>query len=72
MTSDEKEIMVKFSAPLNRLDTENRTVGCRHSNPEICKNMYVVGICAFADADRVCKRPSSSWKKHYKKLKEDQ
>lgn len=68
MTSDEKRIRVKFSAPINDGDTENQTFGCRHSNPDICKNMYVPGICAFASEDRICKRPSAAWKKQYAKL----
>ena len=28
------------------------------------------GICAFVNADKMCKQPSRSWKKQYAKLKE--
>lgn len=68
MNSNEKDLMVKFSAPLQSDDSEVQTYGCRHSNPDICKNMYVSGICAFASEDKICKRPSSAWKKQYLKL----
>ena len=68
MTSDEKKIMVKFSAPIREGDSEDQTFGCRHSNPDICKNMYVSGICAFANDDKICKKPSAAWKKQYLRL----
>ena len=64
----ENDVRVKFSAPLNPIDSENQTKGCRHSNPDICKNMMVENVCAFATEDGVCVRPSSSWKKQYQKL----
>ena len=71
MTSEEKVLMVKFSEPLKSNDSEKQTEGCRHSNPEICKNMYVKDVCAFSSEDGICRRPSASWKKQYNKLKED-
>ena len=64
------ELHFSFSAPLNQLDTENQTYGCRQNNPDICKNNGLTDICAFASADGICKRPSKSWKKKYYELKE--
>ena len=59
-----------LSDPLNDLDTENQTYGCRANNPSICKNCYVEGICAFSSSDFICKAPSVKWKKYYIQLKE--
>ena len=63
---------LKFSLkdPLNEGDTETQTYGCRASNPEICKNCYIEGICAFSSEDCICKRPSIKWKDYYVRLKE--
>lgn len=41
----EKELRVKFSAPLNDKDTETQTFGCRANNPDICGNAYLEGVC---------------------------
>lgn len=65
----EKELKIKFKAPLNELDTERQTYGCRANNPDICGNAYLENICAFASQDCICKKPSSAWKRQYKKLK---
>lgn len=35
-----KELKVSFNAPLNELDTEVQTYGCRANNPDICANNY--------------------------------
>lgn len=66
------EKLLKFSldAPLNKGDTESQTYGCRANNPDICKNCYIEGVCAFASSDHICKTPSAKWKKYYEKLKE--
>lgn len=37
----EKELKVTFSAPLNELDTEKQTYGCRANNSDICANNSV-------------------------------
>ena len=66
----EKGLKVLFSAPLNELDTELQTYGCRANNPDICANNSIDGVCAFTSADCICKRPSRAWKKQYLKLKE--
>lgn len=53
---------------LNLEDTETQTYGCRHSNPDICKNCYADNICAFVTEDSICKIPPKSWSKQYKIL----
>ena len=42
-----KELKVSFNAPLNELDTEVQTYGCRANNPDICANNSITNICAF-------------------------
>ena len=59
---------VKFNAPLNKLDTEYQTYGCRQNNPEICKNNGLIGVCAFVREDGICKSPSAAWAKQYRFL----
>lgn len=51
-----KELKIDFSAPLNSGDTEVCTVGCRHTNPEICKSNGISEVCAFTSRDGLCKR----------------
>lgn len=65
-----KELRIKFSAPLNYLDTEAQTLGCRANNPDICANAYLEGVCAFVTQDGICRKPSAAWKRQYKKLRE--
>lgn len=66
-----KNLKIGFSEPLNPLDTESQTYGCRANNPDICKNNGLSGVCAFERDDRICKCPSKAWKKQYFKLKEE-
>ena len=63
-----KALHIKFDAPLNELDTENQTYGCRANNPNICSNNSIPDVCAFSSDDFVCRRPSRAWKKQYNKL----
>ena len=67
-----KELKIGFNKPLNILNTQEQTYGCRATNPDICKNNGLVNICAFESADCICKRPPKSWKKQFIKLKEKQ
>ena len=60
-----KALHIKFDAPLNELDTENQTYGCRANNPDICSNNSIPGVCAFSSDDFVCRKPSRAWKKQY-------
>jgi len=64
-----KNLQIPYDAPLNDLDTETETFGCRQNNPEICGNHSLNGICAFTSNDYLCKKPSRSWKKQYTILK---
>lgn len=64
-----KRLKVAFNAPLNELDTEIQTFGCRQNNPDICANNSLPGVCAFTSDDCICKKPSRAWKKQYEKLK---
>ena len=66
-----KELKIDFKAPLNALDTEEQTYGCRANNPDICKNNGIPNVCAFERKDCICKKPSKAWKKQYLKLKEN-
>lgn len=65
-----KWVKVAYDAPLNELDTETQTFGCRTNNPEICSSNCLEGICAFVTEDNICRKPSRAWKKQYAKLKE--
>ena len=62
----EKDLKIPFKAPLNELDSETQTYGCRANNPDICANCYMPGVCAFASKDGICRKPSNAWKKQYK------
>lgn len=62
------DLHISFSNPLNQIDTEYQTYGCRANNPDICGNNGIIGICAFASDDGICKKPSRAWKKQYHKL----
>ncbi len=57
-----------FHAPLRAGDTPTQTVGCRHTNPEICAKNELSKVCAFARADRLCLAPPASWPKQYRRL----
>ncbi len=58
-----------YEAPLTEYDTEEKTLGCRHTNPDICKMADVPEICAFAREDGMCMQPGRKWKKKYNELK---
>ena len=58
-----------FHAPLKPHDSEHQTVGCRHTNPDICAKNRTPKICAFVRSDQICKCPPQSWKKQFAKLK---
>lgn len=65
-----EELVVPFTAPLNKLDTPTQTYGCRHSNPDICGSCYLEKVCAFVRKDNMCLKPSKKWCKQYEILKE--
>ena len=57
---------------LSEKDTLEQTLGCRHSNPNICRNHSTPGKCAFVREDQLCLMPPRSWKDIYRRLKERQ
>lgn len=63
MISDQRRRLSKF-------DTEFQTFGCRHSNPNICKNNQTEGKCAFVRNDNICVLVPRSWKAIFKQLKQ--
>lgn len=56
--------------PLVEGEDESITIGCRHSNPDICSKHSIKGTCAFVSKDNICNAPPASWKKLYKQLLE--
>ena len=68
--NSDKNTRISFNSPLNRGDSEIQTVGCRHTNPDICGSNSVLSVCAFVRDDGICTKPSAAWKKQYKKLME--
>lgn len=66
---DELPQAKRFHAPLNPGDTETTTVGCRHTNPEICRKNWLRQVCAFAREDCMCLAPPASWPKQFVRLR---
>lgn len=58
----------RFHAALRPGDTAEVTLGCRHTNPDICRNNAMAGICAFVRPDGMCHSPPRSWPVQFKKL----
>lgn len=69
MATENNAMKISYNAPLNPLDTETQTFGCRANNPLICANNGIDNICAFASSDGICKKPSRAWKKKFIELK---
>jgi hypothetical protein len=57
-----------FNQPLKDGDQADRTVGCRHTNPDTCGKHSIEKVCAFVREDNMCLDPPLSWKKQYRKL----
>jgi hypothetical protein len=57
-----------FHEPLKEGDTLTQTVGCRHTNPNICSKNSMENVCAFVRRDGLCLAPPLSWKKQFVKL----
>lgn len=70
MVKDKKEQKLAFHEPLRPNDTEKQTLGCRHTNPDICSNNELPGICAFVRGDNIGLRPPRSWPKQFAHLTE--
>ncbi len=65
------DLKIPFSAALHSQDTESQTFGCRANNPDICGNNGIPNICAFANEDCTCRKPSRAWKKQFYKLEKN-
>ena len=59
-----------FWQPLAPGDTSTETIGCRHTNPDICGKNGLYAVCAFIRDDGMCLQPPRSWAKQYQKLLE--
>ena len=59
----------RFHAPLRDGDTQEVTLGCRHTNPDICRSNSMPGSCAFAQSDGICRTPPKSWPRQFAKLR---
>lgn len=59
-----------FHEPLHPLDSEKQTVGCRHTNSDICAKNGLPKVCALVRADKMCFAPPVSWSKQFQKLKQ--
>jgi hypothetical protein len=58
-----------FHAPLTSLDSETLTLGCRHTNSDICAKNALPKVCALVRADNLCLAPPMTWPKQFQKLK---
>jgi hypothetical protein len=58
----------RFHLPLVEGDEAAQTVGCRHTNPDICAKHSMPTVCAFARLDDMCLAPPLSWAKQFNKL----
>ena len=65
-----KSVIVKVNSEdkLSELDSISQTLGCRHTNPDICSKHSLNGLCAFVRNDSICKNPPRTWKKKYESL----
>ena len=61
-------LLIDRNAALKSQDSPYQTYGCRHYSPNICKCNGMENICAFVEADNICKKPPRSWTKQYEKL----
>jgi hypothetical protein len=60
----------RFHEPLLEGDTETTTIGCRHTNPDICSKNSLDRVCAFARPDGVCLAPPATWAKQFRRLRD--
>jgi hypothetical protein len=59
---------LRFHLPLEPADTEDTTLGCRHTNPDICGKHSLATVCAFVRGDGTCLAPPSTWRRQFRKL----
>lgn len=58
-----------FHKPLQPQDSEKQTLGCRHTNPDICAKNGLPKVCSMVRSDGLCMSPPASWAKQYQKLR---
>ena len=58
----------RFHEPLEPGDSATQTIGCRHTNPDICAKNAMPSVCALVRADGICLAPPKSWPKQHEKL----
>jgi hypothetical protein len=59
-----------FHLPLKSGDTAEQTVGCRHTNPNICAKNGLPKSCGLVRPDGICLTPPQSWKKQFLRLQQ--
>jgi hypothetical protein len=59
-----------YDRPLEDCETKEKTLGCRHSNPDICAKHSMPNVCAFVRDDGICLSPPVTWEKLYIRLKQ--
>jgi len=59
---------LRFHEPLQERDSESKTVGCRHTNPDICAKHSLASVCAFVRSDGMCLAPPARWPKQFRLL----
>ena len=60
----------RFHEPLFPEDTEKQTLGCRHTQPDICSRNLLTNVCAFARQDGMCLVPPKTWPRQFRHLKQ--
>ncbi len=68
MTPTKSSQALRSHARLDPADTEARTVGCRHTNPDICSRHSLSTVCAFVRADGMCLAPPTTWGRQFQRL----
>ncbi len=62
----------QFDLPIQKGETRLITIGCRHSNPDICNKNGLHNVCAFVSEDGRCHSPPATWGKRFSgELKKD-
>ncbi len=69
--NNKTNMKIARNKPLNKLDKEDQTYGCRYNNPDTCAKNSMPGVCAFVCKDGICRHPPRSWKRLYHKLLEE-
>jgi hypothetical protein len=57
-----------YKEPLKKGETNLLTIGCRHSNPDICRKNGQDDVCALVRKDNICTSPPRTWAKLFEEL----